>query len=146
MNLIMLLLLSIKDDKISLTDIKNNQEKFKSYLREIKKGNNKRKSKEQKSALYNIETLYKARNQAIKFYDDYSLIISEAKIKATKGKCLKILTPKQMLQRLPIPLAQVKAGNNSESLLNEIRLIVYSLYQSKKITKKVYNNIIKSIQ
>ena len=59
---------------------------------------------------------------------------------------LKILTPKQMLQRLPIALAQVKAGNNSESLSNEIRQIVYSLYQSKQITKKVYNNIIKSIQ
>ena len=51
-----------------------------------------------------------------------------------------------MLQRLPIALAQVKAGNNSESLLNEIRQIVYSLYQSKQITKKVCNNIIKSIQ
>ena len=49
-----------------------------------------------------------------------------------------------MLQRLPIALAQVKAGNNSESLLNEIRQIVYSLYQSKQITKKVYN-IFKSI-
>ena len=58
---------------------------------------------------------------------------------------LKILSPKQMLQRLPIPLAQVKAGNNSENLLNEIRQIVYSLYQSKEITKKVYNNIISSI-
>ena len=51
-----------------------------------------------------------------------------------------------MLQRLPIALAQVKADNNSERLLNEIRQIVYSLYQSKQITKKVYNNIIKSIQ
>ena len=51
-----------------------------------------------------------------------------------------------MLQRLPIALAQVKAGNNSEILLNEIRQIVYSLYQSKEITKKVYNNIIKSIK
>ena len=49
---------------------------------------------------------------------------------------LKILTPKQMLQRFPIALAQIKAGNNSESLLNEIRRIVYSLYQSKEITKK----------
>ena len=71
--------------------------------------------------------------------------MSEAKYRATKGKGLKILTPEQMLQRLPIALAQVKAGNNSESLLNEIRQIVYSLYQSKQITKKVYNNIIKSI-
>ena len=59
------------------------------------------------------------------------------------GTGLKILTPKQMLQRLPIALAQ--AGNNLESLLNEMRQIVYSLYQSKEITKKVYNNIIKSI-
>ena len=58
---------------------------------------------------------------------------------------LKILTPKQMLQRLPIALAQVKAGNNSENLLNEIRQIIYSLYQSKEITKKVYNNLIKSL-
>ena len=48
-----------------------------------------------------------------------------------------------MLQRLPIALAQVKAGNNSEIFLNEIRQIVYTLYQSKQITKKVYNNIIK---
>ena len=51
-----------------------------------------------------------------------------------------------MLQRLPISFAQVKAGNNWESLLNEIRQIVYSLYQSKQITKKVYNHIVESIQ
>ena len=69
----------------------------------------------------------------------------DSKNSETKGKGLEILTFKQMLQRLPIALAQVKAGNNSESLLNEIRQIVYSLYQSKQITKKVYNNIIKSI-
>ena len=90
--------------------------------------------------------LYKARNEAIKFYGDYSLMMSEAKVKATKEPGLKILTPKQMLQRLQIDLAQVKAGNNSESLLNEIMQIVYSLYQSKQITKKVCNHIIESIQ
>ena len=61
------------------------------------------------------------------------------------GKGLKILTPKQMLQRLPIALAQEKAGNNPKILLNEIRQFVYSLYHSKQITRKVYNNIIKSI-
>ena len=130
----------ILDGKIDLTDVKNNQQKFKSYLGEIKKGN---KSKEQN---YNIEMLYKARNEAIKLYDDYSLIMSEAKAKGSKATVFKILSPKQVIQRLPIALAQVKAGNNSESLLNEIRQIVYSLYQSKQITKKVYNNIIKSIQ
>ena len=58
---------------------------------------------------------------------------------------LKILTPKQILQRLPTALAQVKAGNNSENLLNEIHQIIYSFYQSKEITKKVYNNLIKSL-
>ena len=63
-----------------------------------------------------------------------------------EGTGLKILTPKQMLQRLPIALAQAKAGNNSESLLNEIRQTFYSMYQSKQITKKVYNNTIESIQ
>ena len=72
-------------------------------------------------------------------------MMSEAKNKITKGTGLKILTPKQMLQRSPIALAQIKAGNNSENLLNEIRKIAYFLYQSKQITKKVYNNIIKSI-
>ena len=49
-----------------------------------------------------------------------------------------------MIQRLPVALAQIKAGNNSESLLNEIMEIVYSLYQSKE--SKVYNNIIKAIK
>ena len=52
-----------------------------------------------------------------------------------QGKGFKLLTPKQMLQRLPIALAQIKAGNSSESLLNGIRQIVYFLYQSKEITK-----------
>ena len=70
----------------------------------------------------------------------------EAKIRATKVTGLKILTPKQMLQRLPIALGHVKAGNNSESSSNEIRQIVYYLCQSKEITKKVCNTIIKSIQ
>ena len=89
--------------------------------------------------------LYKARNKAIKLFDDYYSMVSEAKNKGTKGTGLKILTTKKLFQRLPIALTQVKAGNNSENLLNKIRQIVYSLYQSKKITKKVYNNIIKSI-
>ena len=85
--------------------------------------------------------LYKGRKNVIKFYDDYSSMVAEA-----KGTGLKILTPKQMLQRLPIALAQVKAGNNSKNSLNEIRQIVYSLHQSKQITRKVYNSIIKSIR
>ena len=55
----------------------------------------------------------------------------------TDNSKLKILTPKQMLQRLPIVLAQVKAGSNSENLLNEILQIINSLYQAKEITKNV---------
>ena len=74
------------------------------------------------------------------------MILGTKRLAKQEGTGLKILTPKQMLQRLPIALAQMKAGNNSESLLNEIGQIVYSLYQSKEVTKKVYNNIIKSIK
>ena len=80
-------------------------------------------------------------------FRDYIEMLSDANYKSkqneSKGKGLKILTPKQMLQRLLIALAQ--AGNNSESWINEIRQTVYSLNQSKQITKKVYNNVIKSI-
>ena len=104
----------IRDGKKDLAKVKNNQQDFKLSLGEIKKGT--KKSKEQKNTIYNIEMLYKARNEAIKFYDDYSLMMSEAKNKAkqneTKGTGLKILTPKQMLQRLPIAVAHVKAGDN----------------------------------
>ena len=85
--------------------------------------------------------LYKARNETIKFYDDYSLMMSAAKYRATKGTGLKVLIPKQMLQRLPIALAQVKGGNNSESLLNNIIIIINHNHNHKK----VYNDIIKSI-
>ena len=98
----------------------------------------------------NLNTFYLSGEQVINFFKDYAKIILDAGYKAkqnkTTGTGFKILTPKLMLQRLPIALAQVKAVNNLESLLNEIRQIVYSLYQSKQITKKVYNNIIISIQ
>ena len=95
--------------------------------------------------MHNIEMLYKTRNKVIKFFNNYSSVVSEAKNQAAKGEGLKILTPKQMLQKLPIALGQVKADNKSDNLLNEIRKIFYFLYQSEEITKKVWNNIIKSI-
>ena len=79
-------------------------------------------------------------------FNDYAKNMSKNIHESRQGTGLKILSHKQMLQRLPIALAQIKAGNNSKSLLNEIRQIVYSLYRSKEITKKVYNNIIKSIK
>ena len=69
-------------------------------------------------------------------FNDYAKNMSKNIYESKQGTGRKMSTPKQMLQRLPIALAQIKAGNNSESLL----------YQSKEITKKVYNNIIKSIK
>ena len=90
-----------------------------------------------------------------KFFSAREMVLNgfESKIFSIKSKCsgivntkLKILTPKQMLQTLQIALAQVKTGNNSENLLNEITQIVYSLYQSKQITRKIYNHIRESIQ
>ena len=62
-----------------------------------------------------------------------------------EAKGLKLLTPNQILSRLPITLAQLEAGNNSEKLKNEIRQLLYSLYRSKNMTKQVYNNLIKYI-
>ena len=62
------------------------------------------------------------------------------------GSRLKILNNQQMLNRLPILLAQIQAGNKSKSLKNETREILYSLYRSKALTKTVYNNLIKSIR
>ena len=62
-----------------------------------------------------------------------------------EGQGLKILTPNQMLSRLPITLSQLKAGNNSEKLKNEIRQLLYSLYRSKNMTKQMYNNLINYI-
>ena len=63
-------------------------------------------------------------------------------IQKQRGLGLKILTPNQMLNRLPIILAQLKAGNNSEKRKNKIKQILYSLYQSKKLTKNVYKSLV----
>ena len=78
------------------------------------------KSEKQQSALKSIRLLYESRESAIKLFNDDSLIISEAKYKTKYGEGLKMSTPKQMVQRLPIALAKVKAGNTSKSLLNKI--------------------------
>ena len=72
-------------------------------------------------------------------------ILEINKINQQKGQGIKILTPNQMLNRLPIALAQLQAGNNSNKLKNEIRQLLYSLYRSKNMTKQVYNNLIKYI-
>ena len=67
-------------------------------------------------------------------------------VTSKKSEALKILTNKQMFNRLPILLAQIEAGNNSIKLKNETRQILYSLYRSKALTKTVYNELIKSIR
>ena len=70
---------------------------------------------------------------------------SEAERRNQQGQGLKILTLDQILSRLPITLAQLKAGNNSQKLINEIRQLLYSLYRSKKLTKTIYNHLINAI-
>ena len=140
------LLNNIKKIKLSMGKAMEHQYNFHKYLNLIRIGN---KNDNQKRTLANINAFYNARDNAIQFIHDYGRIILEAKSQAMEekfGKGLKILTPNQMLKTLLIAVAPIKAGNNSESLLNEIRQIAYSLYRSKEITKKVYNNIINSIK
>ena len=111
---------------MKLEDAKELQNIFKLNLNKISKG--RFESKEQIRALENIKLFYEARQAAIKLFNDYSSIASEAKSKVKYGEGrpsdlamrLKILSTKQMLQRMSIALAQVKTGNTSENLLNEI--------------------------
>ena len=115
-----------KDPKEVLKD----QVRIKSDLREIKIGG--KNSADQKNTTKKVSKLFDWREKIINFFRDGSLLLSEAKYETKYGEELKISTANQMFQRLPIALAQVKAGNNSKNLLNEIRQIVYYLYQSKK--------------
>ena len=128
---------AIRDGNIGFSAVKNKQNDFLSKLTNIKIGT---KTQEQGKIINNLEGFYVSRQEVINFFRDYTEMLSDAnycaKQNETKGKGLKILTPKQMLQRLPIAFAQVKAGNNSENLLNEIRQIIYLLHQSKEIIKK----------
>ena len=105
------------------------------------------KKQEKEIVLENLYNFFEDREKNLDAFESkiFSVKSKGAGILSPNQSKINILAPKQMLQRLPIALAQVKAGNNSEKLLNEIRQIVYSLYQSKQITKKVYINIIKSI-
>ena len=143
------LLKAIKYGEISLKEARDRQKNYLQYLNIIRKGY---KNSVLKKTLSNTENHFNAREGAIKFFEEYSTMVLEARRLAKEqegtgaNEMLKILAPNQMLKRLTIALAQVKASNNSESLLNEIRQIVYSLYPSKEITKKVYNNIINSIK
>ena len=130
-----------------LEDTEKEQIELKRDLGRIKQGDPRDKSEEQKKKIDDIKNLYNLKKEVAKMFNDYTRsMFRNIYNSKQKGTGLKILTPKQMLRRFPISLAQIKAGNNSQSLLNEIRQIVYSLYQSKEITRKVYNNILKSIK
>ena len=113
---------AIKNNQIKFGEVKNKQNEFLDKLNETKIG---KKPDEQKKVIDDLNKFYNSREEDIIFFRDYIKILSDAnydwKQNETKETGRKILTPKQMLQRLPIALAQVKAGNNSESLLNEIR-------------------------
>ena len=119
-----------------MNEAKDEQTKLRSKIGEIRKVQKRYFLKESREARTNIENLCNARKAAIDFFffffDEHTSRASEARRQAKKGTGLNILAPKQMLQRLPMGLAQISAGNNSESLLNEIRQIVYSLHRSKE--------------
>ena len=115
--------------------------------------------KEKKNELVNVinsglkdlkEEIKKMSEEEKEIEDPESIVeIVEEILKFNKqkqeGQGIKILTPNQMLSRLPISLAQLQAGNNSNKLKNEIRQLFYSLYRSKNMTKQVYNKLIKHI-
>ena len=94
----------------------------------------------------NTKLLYKSREAVIKLFNDYSWIVFEAERISIRGEGLKIITANQILQRLAKALAQVKAGNASQNLLNELGEIIYSVYQTKEITKGMLINITNSIK
>ena len=136
----------IRNNVISLDTANIEQTNFLSYIYDFTKKTKLRNPTQKKlraDVLDSVTSLIEGREMVINAFKSGIFQVSK---ESQEGEGLKILTPNQMLKRLPIALAQVKAGNNSESLLNEIRQIVYSLYRSKEITKKVYNNIINSIK
>ena len=112
----------IKNNQINFDDALKRQNEFLNKLSNIKIG---KKTLEQKEVINNLEKIYLSREEVINFFRDYIQMLSDANYDARKNETketgLKILTPTQMLQRLPIAVAQVNAGNNSGSLLNDIR-------------------------
>ena len=116
---------------------------FHDFMKKTKPQDPEQKKKLKSDVLNSVDALAKGRKL---MYNAFRSGLFHRLEESQEGEGLKIVTPNQMLKRLPQGLAQVQAGNNSESLLNEIRQIVYSLYRSKEITKKVHNNIINSIK
>ena len=113
---------AIKNNQIKFSEAKNEQNEFLNKLSNIKIG---KKTTEQREVINNLDKFYNSGGKVCNFFRDYLEMFSDANYNAkqneTKETGLKILTPKQMVQRLPVALSQVKGGNNSESLLKEIR-------------------------
>ena len=135
----------IRNNIISLDTANIEQVNLLSYINDFMKAKPRdlEKRKLRTDVLNSVRSLAQGREAVLTAFRSGIFQVSK---ESQEGEGLKILTPNKMLKRLPIALAQVKAGNNSESFLNKIRQIVYSLYLSKEITKKVYNNIINSIK
>ena len=138
----------IYDGKITLEEADEDQTDLADKINEFTKEErpkNYDKKQEKKIVTKNLRHFLNAREMVLNGFKSKIFLRKSTGtgILNTDNSKLKILAPKQMLQRLPIALAQVKPGNNSENLLNEIQQIIYSLYQSKKITKN--NNLIKSL-
>ena len=112
----------IKLKRIRFEDVEKNQIEFNSKLSSTRIGRN--KSDEQLSAIDNITKFYNSREEVIKIYNDFFKMLHKAAYNAKHRKVLKIITRKQMFQRITIALVQVKAGNTSDNLLNEIRQII----------------------
>ena len=139
----------IYEGKITLEEADGDQSDLADEINKFKeiRPKNYGKKEDKKIVIKNLRNFLKAREMVLNGFKSKVFLTKSTGtgILNTDHSKRKILTPKQMLQWLPIALAQVKAGNNSENLLNEIQQIIYSLYQAKEITKKVYNNLIKSL-
>ena len=131
----------IKSKKVGIEDLEKKRTEFESKLISVRIGGN--KSKKQLSEIENITKFYKSQEEVNKYYNDYLEMVHKD---TYDWKRSQNITSKQLLPRLRIAFAQVKAGNTSEKLLNEICQIIYSLYQEKEITKEVYDSIMKAIK
>ena len=140
--------ISIDEAEMDQTNLLENMEKFNNKSRSTSKEDKNKKL----NTFDSVNTLYEGRELPLNVFRCGTFPVEGTKGKACPSMLalrpsdlatqLKVLSPKQMLQRLPIALAQVKAVNTSENLLIEIRKIIYFLHRAKEITKKVYNNTI----
>ena len=119
---------------------KNNPEKYNHLVSVIKSG-----LKDLNNKINKMSEKERENERADKIIEIVEIFAYIKQQQNQQGEGIKILTPNQMLSRLPISLAQLQAGSNLKKLKNEIRQLLYSLYRSKNMTKQVYNNLIKPI-